>query len=160
MRKFRFVLYVLLISLLFEMRTVSDTIQPLSEEIIRYTEEIGTSMGISPELLQAIIEKESNGKANAFNGTCIGLMQINPKYQKKRMAELGVTDLYDAYTNILVGADYLVTLFEKYEDPYLVLMCYNMGESKAVPLYESDKFSKYAISICERAYELEKLHDK
>ena len=132
----------------------------LSEEIVSYTEEIGEQYGICPELIQAVIERESSGDPEAKNGTCIGLMQINKKYHVDRMEKLGVTDLYDTFSNILTGTDYLAELFEKYEDPYLVLMVYNMGARKAISRYEAGKYSKYAVTICERSAELERLHGK
>ena len=60
----------------------------------------------------AIVEAESSGKADARNGGCIGLMQVYEKYHKDRMKRLGVTDLYDPYSNILVGTDILMELAE------------------------------------------------
>ena len=52
-------------------------------------------------------------------------------------------------------------LAEKYGDPYLVLMCYNEGEyGGAIKRYESGNYSNYAVSIMERAAELENAHGK
>lgn len=132
----------------------------LSEDVVAYTEEIGELYDICPELLQAIIEKESRGNEEAFNGNCVGLMQIYQNYHKDRIRRLNVDDLFDPYSNIMVGADYLVELFEKYEDLYLVLMVYNMGDKKALELYSQDRYSQYAVSICERSAELEKIHGR
>jgi soluble lytic murein transglycosylase-like protein len=39
----------------------------------------GNEYDISPELLMAIIETESVGKANVQNGYCTGLMQVSSK---------------------------------------------------------------------------------
>ena len=71
-----------------------------------------------------------------------------------------ILSLKDIDGNIHVGTDYLVELFEEHGDIYLVLMSYNMGESKAKELYEQGKYSKYAISITQRSAELEVLHGK
>lgn len=82
------------------------------EEIISYTIEIGGAYNICPELIQAVIETESTYKPDATNGDCIGLMQVCRKYNADRMEKLGVTDLYDPYSNILVGTDYLAELIQ------------------------------------------------
>lgn len=47
------------------------------------------------------------------------------------MERLGVDDLFDPYSNILVGADYLMELAEKHGDVALVLSIYH-GESKGI----------------------------
>lgn len=154
------VLAVLSLALMFNIRSSGAESEYLPEEYIQYTEEIGEMYGICPEFLQAVIEHESGGNPRAYSGICYGLMQIYPKYHKDRMSRLGVTDLNDPYSNILVGTDYLAELFKEYGDPYLVLMVYNMGDSKALSLYEKGKYSEYAVSICERSAELEKLHGK
>lgn len=132
----------------------------LSEEIQEACIKNGEEYNICPELLMAIIEKESRGNPDVENGSCKGLMQINIIFQKDRMKRLGVSDLYDQYSNILVGADYLAELFDKYEDPYLVLMVYNMGYRKAISLYNNEQYTNYAVEICERSEELERIHGK
>lgn len=91
----------------------------LPEEYIQYTEEIGEMYGICPEFIQAVIEHESGGDPRANNGICCGLMQIYPKYHKDRMARLGVTDLYDPYSNILVGTDLLKVHIRSTPSPYV-----------------------------------------
>lgn len=82
--------------------------QILSDEIIGYCDDVGQEYGICSELLQSIIITESMGKSEAENNGCIGLMQINQRYHKDRMKPLMVDDLYDPYSNILVGADYIM----------------------------------------------------
>lgn len=136
------------------------------EDIIAYTEEIGAEYNICPELLQAIIERESRNNPKATNGGCIGLMQVSEKWHADRMERLGVTDLYDSYSNILVGTDYLAELWREAskkgygDDLYYVLMRYNMTADSANRLYESGIYSDYAISISERSAELEREHGK
>lgn len=124
-----------------------------------YCEEIGMEYGVSPELLIAIIEVESSGQANVYNGNCKGLMQINVPYHKDRMEKFGVTDIYDPYGNILVGTDYLLNLFRDYEDLGTVLMIYN-GSSKAEQRGQNGDYTEYAAHIMERAAQLERLHGK
>lgn len=60
-------------------------------------------------VIKAIVYNESRynpDSVNSSSGT-MGLMQISPKWHTKRAANLGVTDLLDAYGNILVGCDIL-----------------------------------------------------
>ena len=160
MKKAKILSLVLLIALFTNSISISAEGEFLPEEYIQYTEEIGEMYGICPEFIQAVIETESGGDPRANNGICFGLMRIYPKYHGERMARLGVNNLYDPYSNILVGTDYLAELFEEYEDPYLVLMVYNMGDSKAISLFDKGTYSEYAVSICERSAELERLHSK
>lgn len=122
-------------------------------------EDYGLAYNISPELLEAIIERESHGNPHAENKGCIGLMQISARWHGDRMERLGVTDLYDERGNVKVGADYLQELFQEYEDPCLVLDIYN-GNSQAFSNYERGIVSDYAGGVLERAAELERLHGK
>lgn len=131
----------------------------LSFEIQEYCFEIGEQYNICPELLIAIIEHESTGNEKAVNDSCKGLMQINVPCHKERMKRLNITDIYDPYSNILVGADLLHELFEKYEDPAVVLMAYN-GTKNPVKRAEQGKITKYATSVLERSEQLERVNGK
>ena len=121
--------------------------------------EIGKDNGIAPELLEAIIWKESRFKAEVVNasGTCHGLMQINRGCHKNRMSKLGVTDLYDPKDNIRVGADYLSELFSQYEDTATVLEIYN-GDSGAAS--DPTRTSGYATKVMAVANALERANWK
>ena len=131
----------------------------ISDDAYSYCYEIGNQYNICPELLMAVIEKESSGKSNATNGGCVGLMQVSARWHNDRMLRLGATDLYCERDNILVAADYLSELFQKYKEPSLVLDIYN-GNSKAMWNYENGVISDYAGYILDRASELERLHGK
>lgn len=121
--------------------------------------ECGEEYGICPELIMAIIERESGGQADAENGRCCGLMQISVKWHYNRMERIGVTDLYEERGNIHVGTDYLAELFDKYGDAATVLMVYH-GEKNAVEKAENGEISSYAEGILERSAELERIHGK
>lgn len=141
-----------------EAYTIPTYIDP---EHVRYAYEIGEMYGICPELIVSIIEPESGGDPNAVspNGA-IGLMQVVPIWHWDRMERLGVTDLYDPYSNILVGVDYLAELARDYQDLPLVLMCYNEGPLQEVfGKYESGLISEYAQAIMQRSSELQRLKD-
>lgn len=158
-RRFRIIIAALLV--LFLVNSNTQTIKS-NQIYIEYCEEIGEMYGICPELLQSLIEHESNydPKAKSSCGA-VGLCQIIPKYQKKRMERLGVTNLYDPYSNILVCADILDEFAQKYDDLYLVLMCYNEGEyGNAKTKFERGSYSDYAIRVTERAAELERINGK
>ena len=131
----------------------------LSDEVFEYCQQIGGEYGISPELLMSIIETESTGNPRAYNAGCVGLMQVNPSYHADRMRRLGVTDLTDEYSNILVGTDYLAEMFTEEEDVALILSKFH-GESRAYDTYEQGKLSSYAQGILERAEELTESHDR
>ncbi len=131
----------------------------IPEEYRQYCEEIGAKYAISPELLIAIIEKESSGQPQVYNGNCKGLMQINEPYHRERMQKLGVTNIYDPYGNIMLGADYLLDLFLEYQETGTVLMVYN-GSARAVERGEAVDYTKYASEIIERTAFLERLHGK
>jgi len=118
---------------------------------------VGLQYDLNPCLLQALVERESSGNIYAvnYNETCFGLCQIYEKFHKERMDRLNVTDLYDAYSNILVAADYISELMEENDDDiYLVLMKYNMKHQTAEKLYEQGIKSEYAQEIVDRANQL------
>lgn len=121
--------------------------------------EYGEQYGICPELLMAIIETESGGQADAYNGGCHGVMQISTKWHAGRIDKLGATDIYDERSNILVGADYLAELIKEYQDVGTVLMVFH-GESDSVQKSGNGDISDYARKILERSEELERIHGK
>ena len=49
----------------------------IPESQIQLCEQLGGEYGIQPELLEALIERESSGQMSATNGSCYGICQIN-----------------------------------------------------------------------------------
>lgn len=131
----------------------------IKAEYVTICEEVGEDYGICPELLMALIEKESSGHADAQNGSCKGLCQVSEKWHKGRMEKLGVTDIYDPEGNIRLCADFLDELHGEYEDIGLVLMVYN-GQSNAVEMAEQGLLSNYAEWILTRSEEIERSRGK
>ena len=130
------------------------------KKLISHIEDVCLEYNICPELIEAIIERESSWIPDAENGDCIGLMQVSERWHRDRMERLGAEDLKDPYDNILVGVDYLAELFDKYEDVGMVLMVYN-GDSTAEHYWETGQgLSRYATGILERSAELEREHGK
>lgn len=126
----------------------------LSAEIVDICTEVGTEYGICPELLMALIERESSGHADAQNGSCKGLCQVSEKWHKNRMEKLGVDDIYDPEGNIRLAADYLTELGAEYQDIAIVLGFYHGEKNPEI------KISNYTASILERSETLEKAHGK
>ena len=130
------------------------------EEYEKYIESVCKEYFVCPELVEAIIFYESSWTESVVskNGQCVGLMQINESVHKGRMKHLAVTNLKDGEQNILVGVDYLAELFEKYEDPMLVLDAYN-GNLRKESWYLSHT-SSYANKVLKLSAELEEKHGK
>ncbi len=135
--------------------------QTEDETVIALTEQIAEIYPICPEILQAVAFYESsNTRTVVSKYGDIGYLQVNPKWQSDRMDKLGVTDLYDGYSNILVGTDYLYEMCLEHGDMATALMAYNMGSDKAEELDEAGVISDYARKILELSEQLERLHGK
>lgn len=116
--------------------------------------EVGEEYGICPELLMAIIEKESSGHADAENGSCKGLCQVSERWHRDRMERLGVDDIFDPEGNIRLCADYLVELGAEYQDIAICLGTYHGEKHPEITI------SNYTTWILERSEELERAHNK
>jgi soluble lytic murein transglycosylase-like protein len=134
-----------------------DKPEPTSRELIdRHVQDISAMYGVESSLIHSIIWYESRYIPDAKNKseTCLGLMQVCPKWHKKRAERLGVTDYLDPYSSILLGVDYISELQTKYKDIKLVLMLYNMSHKKAFELHRNGEISWYAKSVLKRANEI------
>lgn len=124
------------------------------KELKEICKEVSEIYNIDQYFLEAVCEKESCLNIYATNGLCKGLMQVSEKWHADRMERLGVSDIYDPYSNVLLAADYFSELFEINGDPYYALMRYNMKTATANKLYSEGIISEYALSIMERAEEI------
>lgn len=122
-----------------------------------YVYEICESYNISPYLIISVIERESRFIPDVSNGNHVGLMQVSTYWHKDRAESLGVTDLYDPYSNILTGVDYFSDLINNYADGNIeyALMLYSMDNNKARQMYNNGQLSGYAKSVLARMNELE-----
>ncbi len=145
-------------SITVQARTYVDNETPIDVQIA--CDKYGAQYNICPELLEAICYQESRFTETAVDGSgsCIGLMQIHKASHITRMKRLGVTDLTDIDSNVLVAADYLAELFDEYEDVGVVLTIYH-GESN-VDKAKQGQLSSYVESILENSERLERLHGK
>jgi len=131
---------------------------PLSEELQLHIFKECEKHNISPSVVIAIIEQESDYNENAVgdNGNSFGLMQVYKHYHLDRMDKLGCDNLLDPFQNVTVGIDYLAELKDINDDLYWVLMVYNGGFSYSNERMETGNYSDYAIEVAERIAELEK----
>lgn len=67
---------------------------------------------IDPYIALAVLETESNYDPNAYSSCgAVGLMQWIPKWHAWRMEKFHLNDMWDPYTNIIVGMDLLNDLY-------------------------------------------------
>ena len=75
----------------------------LSSDLTQYTLNLCSQYGVDSSVIFSVMYHESHFNAGATSGSgAQGLMQIIPRYSASRMAKLGVTNLYDPASNILV----------------------------------------------------------
>lgn len=131
---------------------------PLDHKLQDYIFELCDEKCIDPAIIIAMIDKESKFDIDIIGdkGKSYGLMQIQPRWHKERMEELGVTDLLDPYQNVTVGIDILAELLESGESLEWALMAYNGGHSYANRLTAEGRLSTYASTVIENASELER----
>lgn len=68
---------------------------------------------VDPYIALSVLEIESNYKPNLKSSAgAVGLMQWIPKWHSWRMGKFHLNDMWDPYTNIIVGMDYLNDLFQ------------------------------------------------
>lgn len=90
---------------------------------------------ICPEFIEAILEYEEDNRFHIIN--------------KK--------DDLEFYKNMNQGIEYILYLFETYEDPAIVLDMYKFGYCNTDDNFE---LSEYANNVLKRSEELERLHGK
>lgn len=131
---------------------------PLEHKLQDYIFALCEEKSIDPAIIIAMIDKESKFDIDIIGdkGKSYGLMQIQPRWHKERMEELGVTDLLDPYQNVTVGIDILAELLESGESLEWALMAYNGGHSYANRLESEGRLSTYASTVIENASELER----
>lgn len=92
----------------------------------------GRLYGIDPELIKAVIKRESNFDRYARSRKgALGLMQLMPQTAQ----DMNVTDLFDPRDNIFGGTRYLKWLSNIFSgDIKLILASYNAGPEKVKPI--------------------------
>ena len=104
-------------------------VKGISNEMI---DDIATRSGVDPNIVKAIIKEELGGNPSAIgdNGESIGLMQIQPRWHKAKMEELGIVSLFDPQENVILGCAILSDLYEMYGNYEDALSVYNSGTTE------------------------------
>ena len=104
-------------------------VKGISNEMI---DDIAVRSGVDPNIVKAIIKEESGGNPSAIGdgGESIGLMQIQPRWHRAKMEELGIVNLYDPQENVILGCSILSDLYDKYENYEDALSVYNSGNTE------------------------------
>lgn len=128
----------------------------LDEDVQRFAYYMAEANDIDFNFLMAVMECESGFDANCISSSDdYGLMQINKRNHEELSTILGITDFLDPYQNIVAGVYIFHILFEKYDDPAMVLMSYNMGESGASCLWNQGIYSsQYANRVLMKMQEM------
>lgn len=129
---------------------------PLSHNLQDHIFNLCEEYGIAPEIIVAMIERESNYDDGAVgdNGESVGLMQIQEHNHYDRIERLGVTNLFDPFENVEVGIDFFAQCITRNGgNVEMALMSYNAGQKGA----ETNYFSKgiysnaYSQKVLEKA---------
>lgn len=121
-----------------------------NENLSIYISDLCASYHVDENIVRNLIYTESRWNPNAVSvsGEHLGLMQVSSKWQAERAKRLGVTNLMDPYSNILVGVDLLAhTLKETGGDYAWSLMIYNEGYQSAYQKHTQGIVSSYARTI-------------
>ena len=130
---------------------------PLDKEMQLYVVEESTKKGVSPCVVFAIIQTESDFDAGKIgdNGRSYGLMQVYASEHTDRCLALNAVNLLDPRQNVTVGIDILAEL-NGYKMPLeWVLMAYNGGPTYANEMAKAGKTSQYAKDVLNYMNELE-----
>ena len=113
--------------------------------------------GVDPALIQAVIQHESGGNANATSDAgAMGLMQLMPTTARA----LGVTNAYDPAQSIDAGTHYLSTQLQRFGDTKLAIAAYDAGGAAVaryggIPPYAETQASVPAIYALYQSYRQE-----
>lgn len=129
----------------------------LEPEIQDYIFEECEKYNISPFMIMAICELESKCDAHAVgdSGKSLGLMQIQKKWWKSLMQDIGTEDLLDPYENIDTGIAIIRYLRHLNDDVAWVLTAYNAGQNTANEYADRLEMSSYAQKVMELERQLE-----
>lgn len=133
---------------------------PLEHELQDYIVDLCKVYNISPTLVFAVIEQESNYNTYALNSSenCYGLMQIH----ECNFTTYNLDEPYNAFENVRVGITMLSELLEKYKDVNKALMAYNCGEYGAKRLWNkgitANSYSRSVLNKQEKINESERVY--
>ena len=99
----------------------------------QHVSEAARRFGIPESWISRVMHVESRGNPRAVSRAgAMGLMQIMPATWTMLSARHGLgSDPFDARANILAGAAYLRTMWDRYRSVSLMLVAYNAGPGRA-----------------------------
>lgn len=105
----------------------------VGEELYRsFVDEIGEVYfpEMDTAMVKGLIYAESRYQPSVVSSAgAVGLMQVIPYWHAYRMDKYGLSDIYDPYTNILVGMDLLDELYDRYGNLEDALCFYSGGST-------------------------------
>lgn len=123
---------------------------PLGEELQLHIISEAEFYGIDPAIVFAMAFYESTFKTDAVSGGgyTLGLLQVQPKWHKKRMERLGCDDLLDPYQNVTVAVDYLAEQIARYDGNVAKgITAYNKGHYGGKVTYYAKTILAYAEKL-------------
>lgn len=122
---------IILSSVIMALTPIRAKAQPLEGyEVEQICYVVSNYYPVEQDLLQAMAWVESGYETEARNGSCIGLMQINPHYFQDKMDILGADDPMVPYVNVLLAGWWLWELQQMYslEDTLSIYNCGSPGK--------------------------------
>lgn len=107
---------------------------PLEPELLDHVLVTAEEYDLEPELILAVIRKESNFHTDALgdNGASYGLMQIQPRWWSGLAREIGCEDfMTDPYQNITLGSAIIRRKLNSGKGVEWAIMAYNGGDPDA-----------------------------
>lgn len=100
-------------------------ISPNRQRIHGWIDSIAAKQGVDPDLVEAVVQTESNFRSNAVSSVgAQGLMQLMPQTAQG----LGVSNAFDPQENLTGGTKYLKQMLNRYDgDVKTALAAYNAG---------------------------------
>lgn len=120
-----------------------------SAEIDAAVNAAAKATGLDKDLIRAVIQVESSFRTDAVSSCgAQGLMQLMPGTAR----EMGVTNPFDAYQNVMGGAAYLKKLLNRFGDVRLALAAYNTGQGRIASLNitdpdDADQYSRISSGV-------------
>lgn len=139
---------------------------PLTDELQIFIHEMCTEYGVDFRLVLAVISVESSFRCNAYNEKtdCCGLMQINRINLPELREKLGVTDLFNAYENVIGGIYLLKDALGYDSDTEHALMIYNCGIGSAKKLFykgiHSTEYSQKVLAVRDSLTVRERIYEE
>lgn len=146
----RILITVMCLWLVLDLNIYAKEAQP---EYIEYIDGVCETYEVDPYIVQAIIFYESSWCTGAANGPYCGLMQVSLGH-KTKMKELGVTDLFNGYQNILIGVSLLSDYIEANDGDVEKGIDAYAGYRLEPDFYEKGKHTKYSQKVFKLAESL------